>query len=147
MATKKADPAQDLELLLPDHTFTCALGDVDVICFPFGLWRKAIAIYNRRAPIFAGGEDAAGMLLAEDGEALEDLAELALLACPALTREQLDSLPGNEAIALFFRVLEVNASFFMGAMTKGAQAVGKAFQGVGGASSKALSATDTDGQK
>lgn len=144
MPTKKA-PETELEMLLPDQSFHCSLGDIEVIRFPFGLWRKAIAIYNRRSPIFAGGEDAAAMLLAEDGEALEDLAALAMLACPGLERETLDSLPGDEAIALMFKVFEVNASFFIKAIKTGSEAVAKAFKEDGAGLSKPSSATDTDG--
>jgi hypothetical protein len=145
MPTKKANPETELETLLPDTSFHSTNGAIEVVRFPFGLWRKAIAIYNRRAPIFAGGEDAAAMLLAEDGEALEDLAALALLACPTLEREALDNLPGDEAIALMFKVFEVNASFFIRAITKGSEAVAKAFKEDGAGLSKPSLATDTDG--
>ena len=147
MPTKKS-PEQELEILLPDNGFeSSVLGRVKIICFPFGVWRKAIAIYNRRSAIFAGGEASAMTLLAEDGEALEDLAELCLMACPELTREQMDTLPGDEAIALFFVVFAVNANFFIRATTQGAEAVGKAFQGGGEKSSNPSLPTDTDGTK
>lgn len=146
MPTKKANPEAELETLLPDNCFRSTNGDIDVIRFPFGLWRKAIAIYNRRSPIFAGGEDAAAMLLAEDGEALEDLAALALMACPELTRDELDKLPGDEAIALMFKVFEVNASFFIRAIKTGSEAVAKAFKEDGAGSSKPSLPTGTDGQ-
>lgn len=146
MPTKKVSPETELETLLPDNSFASAIGNIEVIRFPFGLWRKAIAIYNRRAPIFAGGEDAAAMLLAEDGEALEDLAALALMACPTLEREELDQLPGDEAIALMFKVFEVNASFFIKALKKGSETVAKALSGGGAGLSKPSLATGTDGQ-
>ena len=147
MPTKKT-PEQELEILLPDNQFeSTVLGRVKIICFPFGLWRKAIAIYNRRAAIFEGGEALAMTLLAEDGEALEDLAELCLMACPELKREQLDQLPGDEAIALFFEVFAVNANFFIKAANQGAEAVGQAFSGAGAKSSKNSSSTDTAGTK
>jgi len=147
MPTKKT-PEQELEILLPDNGFeSSVLGRIKIICFPFGMWRKAIAIYNRRAGIFAGGEASAVTILADDGEALEDLAELCLMACPELSREQMDTLPGDEAIALFFAVFAVNANFFIKATTQGAEAVGKAFQGDGEKSSSPLSPTATDGMK
>jgi hypothetical protein len=147
MPTKKT-PEKELEILLPDNEFeSSVLGKIKLICFPFGVWRKAIAIYNRRAAIFAGGEASAMTILAEDGEALEDLAELCLMACPELTREQMDTLPGDEAIALFFAVFAVNANFFIRATTQGASTVGKILGGAGEKSSKTLSDTDTDGTK
>lgn len=137
MPTKKTNPERELETLFPENLFQSSLGPIEVRQFPFGLWRKAIAIYNRRANIFVGGEESAAAILAGDGEALEDLADLALMALPKFSREQLDELPGDEALSLFFKVFEVNASFFIKALKTGTETVAAALKGDGVGSSKA----------
>jgi hypothetical protein len=125
---KPADPATELEVLFPENYFESSNGKIEVKSFAFGQWRKVIKIYNQHSGIFTGGEQVAAILLAEDGSALEDLAELCLMACPSLNRETLDSLPGDEAVSLFFKVFAVNADFFLRATRTGSELVVKAFQ-------------------
>lgn len=127
MPAKKLKPEEELAILFPDEFYQTKAGQkIEVVSFPFGFWRKAIAIFNRHSELILGamgGQDIAGLLLEDDGAVFDDLAELALGACPGFSREDLDQLPGNEAILLFFKVIKVNADFFSKAMAQGMNAV------------------------
>lgn len=123
MPAKKLNPEQELEILFPEICHVTQSGEkIKLSPFPFGFWRTAIGIYNKHADLIMGaisGQDISGGLLADDGAVFEDLAELALGSCPEIDRDYLDTLPGNEAIVLFFKVIKVNADFFGKALAAG----------------------------
>jgi len=127
MPTKKVSVEQELDVLFPEQFHQTQAGEKIVVNpFAFGFWRTAIGIYNRNAELIQGamqGEDIAPLLLEDDGAVFEDLAALTLGACPGFTRENLDKLPGNEAILLFFAVVKVNADFFARSLAAGLKEV------------------------
>lgn len=146
MPTKKQQlsPEQELEILFPEESYVTQSGQkITVAPFPFGFWRTAIELYNKHTDLILGameGKDISEGLLADDGAVFEDIAELALGALPELSREDLDKLPGHEAIILFFKVIKVNADFFGKALAEGLGVVS-------GKLSPALPEADTDGVK
>lgn len=137
------EPEQELNQLFPDDSF----GDIAVLPFRFGDFKKVLAFVKKYQQAIADSEGdivAAVMESGEDG--LEDLASIALLSAQ-VEREALDEMPGNVAMDLFFRVFEVNAGFFVQSLTDAAARITRALRGeVGQKSSSSSSPTVTDGQ-
>lgn len=114
------NPDQELETIFPSGR---------VKPFRFGDFKQVIALLNQYQKVFSGAEDWVQTLLNEG--AIDGLAEMALLSVEGLTREELDALPGNEAIDLFFAVAEVNADFFVRSIQSGSNRLAQALNGAG----------------
>lgn len=120
MVKKNLD--KELEILFPERTIKTSLGAVEVAPFKFGHFGKVLGIINKYVEFFGNSDKDFIFGLLEKGEdAAEDLAMLATLST-GKEREWLDELPIDEAIDLFFKVFEVNASFFVEKIRMGSAA-------------------------
>ena len=137
----KVNAEDELAILLPDRTFDVHGLTVNVSPFKFKNWPTVFAILKKYGNAIADG-DFVGILLGMGEEAVADLETLTLIAAD-LTAEELGDLDGDDAIALFFKVFEVNADFFVRGIKQGAEEVGRR---LGQTESKPSSPTGTNGE-
>jgi hypothetical protein len=137
----------DLDILFPERVLTLGQETVEVKPFRFGDFKKVLAILDEFIEIFSSDPETwVQTLLGSGEEAVEALATLTLFSVNR-DRDWLNSLEGDLALDLFFKVFEVNADFFVRKLTTGATLVANAIQKAGQSSPPALSPQVTDGQK
>ena len=124
------------------HVFLPSGFEVYVNPFKFRDWSKVFAILKKYGNAVQDS-DFVTLLLSMGEEAVADLETLSLLST-TLTAEELGDLDGDDAIALFFKVFEVNADFFVRGINEGAERLGRTLAGQ--TASNASSATDTSGE-
>lgn len=117
-----SEVVSELEVLFPERQIETSLGAVEVLPFKFGQLPKVLAIASKYFELLAVNTDTLATILQAGDEALNDLALLTFFAT-GKERDWLDRLPADEALNLFFKVLEVNSDFFVRGVRQGADKI------------------------
>lgn len=140
----KQNPIEELEALFPENRFSLRSGrSLAVEEFAVEDWAKVIKLLSKHGDFFeaiANNKNLTPYLMADDGALLNELLDFIPRACPELDRESASKLKGSEAIALIFKIIQVNRDFLALALAEGAVLLT-------GTSSADLSPTDTDSVK
>jgi hypothetical protein len=143
----KNKPEDELEILFPDRTLILKDGrSISVYPFKFKDFKEVLEIARKYVGIASEEGDLVQKVLDRGDEGIDDIAALIDLGS-SVTPDQVGELDGDEAIDLFYKVIEVNADFFVRKLTEGALKVAARINPTASVSkSPDSSGTDIDGE-
>jgi hypothetical protein len=126
------DPSNDIDAMFPEQEIGLSTEEIVVVApFKFKHLKKVIALTQLVAGQWESNQDLVALLLNSGEDLLDQAEEVILFGLPDHDRDWLQEQSAEDVVAIFLKIVEVNASFFARAF---AQGLAKVTQAVVGAS-------------